>query len=50
MVKLKKIICNSYFIYDKDYKGGELEFDFRNLDPDKKRKQIPKKCTKEILS
>ena len=21
----------------KDYKGGELEFDFRNLDPDKKR-------------
>jgi PKHD-type hydroxylase len=22
---------------EKDYKGGELEFDFRNLDPDKKR-------------
>mgnify|MGYP003668946578 FL=1 len=30
----------------KEYKGGELEFDFRNLDPDKSRKPI--KC-KEIL-
>ena len=30
----------------KDYKGGELEFDFRNLDPDKKRNTH--KCT-EIL-
>jgi PKHD-type hydroxylase len=30
----------------KDYTGGELEFDFRNLDPDKPRK--PVKC-KEIL-
>ncbi len=30
----------------KDYKGGELEFDFRNLDPDKPRK--PVKC-KQIL-
>tara|TARA_R100001530_G_scaffold70450_1_gene49917 strand:+ start:252 stop:884 length:633 start_codon:yes stop_codon:yes gene_type:complete len=29
-----------------DYKGGELEFDFRNLDPDKKRNI--RKC-KEIL-
>ena len=31
---------------DKDYKGGELEFDFRNMDPDKKPNI--KKCT-EIL-
>ena len=30
----------------KDYKGGELEFDFRNLDPNKPAK--PVKC-KEIL-
>ena len=30
----------------KDYKGGELEFDFRQNDPDKKRQII--KC-KEIL-
>ena len=30
----------------KDYTGGELEFDYRNLDPDKPRK--PVKC-KEIL-
>jgi PKHD-type hydroxylase len=30
----------------KDYKGGELEFDFRNLDPDKKANIV--KC-KEIL-
>ena len=31
----------------KDYTGGELEFDFRNLDPDKKRNIV--KC-KEIFS
>ena len=30
----------------KEYSGGELEFDFRNLDPDKPNKKI--KC-KEIL-
>ena len=30
----------------KNYKGGELEFDFRNMDPDKKRNV--RKCT-EIL-
>ena len=30
----------------KDYKGGELEFDFRNMDPDKKPSIL--KC-KEIL-
>ena len=30
----------------KDYKGGELEFDFRNIDPDKKANT--QKC-KEIL-
>jgi PKHD-type hydroxylase len=32
--------------YPKDYKGGELEFDFRNMDPDKKPNI--RKCT-EIL-
>ena len=34
--KNKKIICNSFFNRPKEYKGGELEFDLRDEDPDKK--------------
>ena len=44
--KVRKLSVTLTLSDEKDYKGGELEFDFRNLDPDKPRK--PVKC-KEIL-
>ena len=44
--KIRKLSVTVTLSDPKDYKGGELEFDFRNIDPDKKRK--PVKC-KEIL-
>jgi PKHD-type hydroxylase len=44
--KIRKLSVTLTLSDQKDYKGGELEFDFRNLDPDKPRK--PVKC-KEIL-
>jgi len=44
--KIRKLSVTVTLSDPKDYKGGELEFDFRNLDPDKKRNV--KKCT-EIL-
>ena len=44
--KIRKLSVTVSLSDPKDYKGGELEFDFRNLDPDKPRK--PVKC-KEIL-
>ena len=43
---LKHTITGHTLSDEKDYKGGELEFDFRNLDPDKKPNI--RKCT-EIL-
>ena len=43
--KVRKLSVTLTLSDPKDYKGGELEFDFRNLDPDKKRNV--KKC-KEI--
>jgi PKHD-type hydroxylase len=44
--KIRKLSVTVSLSDEKDYKGGELEFDFRDLDPDKPRK--PVKC-KEIL-
>ena len=44
--KIRKLSVTLTLSDEKDYKGGELEFDFRNLDPDKKPNI--KKC-KEIL-
>ena len=44
--KVRKLSVTLTLSDPKDYKGGELEFDFRNLDPDKPKK--PVKC-KEIL-
>ena len=44
--KIRKLSVTVSLSDPKEYKGGELEFDFRNLDPDKPRK--PVKC-KEIL-
>ena len=44
--KIRKLSVSVSLSDPKDYKGGELEFDFRNLDPDKKPNI--KKCT-EIL-
>jgi PKHD-type hydroxylase len=44
--KIRKLSVTVTLSDPKNYKGGELEFDFRNLDPDKKRNI--KKCT-EIL-
>jgi len=44
--KIRKLSATVTLSDPKEYKGGELEFDFRNLDPDKPRK--PVKC-KEIL-
>jgi len=44
--KIRKLSVTLTLSDPKEYKGGELEFDFRNLDPDKPRK--PVKC-KEIL-
>ena len=34
--KVRKLSVTLSLSDEKDYKGGELEFDFRNLDPDKK--------------
>jgi len=44
--KIRKLSVTVTLSDPKDYKGGELEFDFRNMDPDKKRNVY--KCT-EIL-
>jgi|TARA_R110000803_G_scaffold175861_1_gene238393 PKHD-type hydroxylase len=44
--KVRKLSVTVTLSDPKDYKGGELEFDFRNMDPDKKRNV--RKC-KEIL-
>ena len=44
--KIRKLSVTVSLSDPKDYKGGELEFDFRNKDPDKKPNII--KCT-EIL-
>ena len=44
--KIRKLSVTVTLSDPKEYKGGELEFDYRNLDPDKPRK--PVKC-KEIL-
>jgi len=44
--KTRKLSVTVSLSDPKDYKGGELEFDFRNNDPDKKRNIV--KC-KEIL-
>jgi len=44
--KIRKLSVTVSLSDPKDYKGGELEFDFRNMDPDKKPNL--KKCT-EIL-
>ena len=44
--KIRKLSVTVTLSDPKDYKGGELEFDFRNFDPDKKRNV--RKCT-EIL-
>jgi PKHD-type hydroxylase len=44
--KIRKLSVTVTLSDPKDYKGGELEFDFRNLDPDKKANIV--KC-KEIL-
>ena len=44
--KIRKLSVTVTLSDPKDYKGGELEFDFRNMDPDKPKKTI--KCT-EIL-
>jgi len=35
--KIRKLSVTLSLSDEKDYKGGELEFDFRNMDPDKKR-------------
>ena len=44
--KIRKLSVTVTLSDPKEYSGGELEFDFRNLDPDKPNKKI--KC-KEIL-
>ena len=44
--KIRKLSVTVTLSDPKDYKGGELEFDFRNTDPDKKHNI--RKCT-EIL-
>ena len=44
--KIRKLSVTVTLSDPKDYKGGELEFDFRNMDPNQKRNI--KKCT-EIL-
>ena len=44
--KIRKLSVTVTLSDPKEYSGGELEFDFRNIDPDKPRK--PVKC-KEIL-
>ena len=42
--KIRKLSATISLTDPKNYKGGELEFDFRNLDPDKPNQPI--KCTK----
>ena len=44
--KIRKLSVTVSLSDPKEYKGGELEFDLRNMDPDKKRNVV--KC-KEIL-
>jgi PKHD-type hydroxylase len=44
--KIRKLSVTVSLTDPKDYKGGELEFDFRNKDPDKKRNT---KICSEIL-
>ena len=44
--KIRKLSMTCQLTDGSEYNGGELEFDFRNLDPDKPKK--PVKC-KEIL-
>ena len=44
--KIRKLSVTLSLSNPKDYKGGELEFDCRNLDPDKKRNVV---TCKEIL-
>ena len=44
--KIRKLSMTCQLTDGSEYKGGELEFDFRNLDPDKKANIV--KC-KEIL-
>ena len=44
--KIRKLSVTVTLSDPKEYKGGELEFDFRNLDPDKPRKPVK---WKEIL-
>jgi PKHD-type hydroxylase len=44
--KIRKLSVTVSLTDPKEYKGGELEFDFRNEDPDKKRAM--RTCT-EIL-
>ena len=44
--KIRKLSVTCSLSDPKDYKGGELEFDFRNMDPDK---QSIRKCA-EISS
>ena len=44
--KIRKLSVTVTLSDPKEYSGGELEFDFRNLDPDKPKKTV--KC-KEIL-
>ena len=38
--KIRKLSVTVTLTDPKKYKGGELEFDFRNLDPDKKRNTV----------
>jgi PKHD-type hydroxylase len=38
--RMRKLSVTLSLSDEKDYKGGELEFDFRNLDPDKKRNTV----------
>ena len=45
--KIRKLSVTLSLSDEKDYKGGELEFDFRNKDPDKKRNTM---VCKEIRS
>ncbi len=44
--KVRKLSVTLSLSNETDYKGGELEFDFRNMDPDKKRNT---KICKDIL-
>jgi PKHD-type hydroxylase len=35
LVKLENYLLHVVYQHPEDYEGGELEFDFRNMDPDK---------------